>query len=107
MLAVECDERELRQVELMDLKEELLPQAWISRRLLLLIERIQGRVAVEIKVASHALGRDLVARQYRGIVGVIAKVIRKLSNIISARHGPSRRRSLPPSQEGAGEGQGL
>src|ERR1051326_7910152 len=97
MLAVECDERELRQVELMDLKEELLPQAWIGRRLLLLIERIQGRVAVEIKVALHALGWDLVARQYSGIVGVVAKVIGKLSNIISARHRSCGRRSLSPS----------
>ena len=59
MLAEERDERELRQVDLMDLKEELLSQAWVRCRLLLLIESIQGRVAVEGKVPS--VGRDLVA----------------------------------------------
>ena len=43
--AVEYDERELRQVDLMDLHEDLLPRAWIRRRLFLVVEGIQRLVA--------------------------------------------------------------
>src|SRR5438876_5586685 len=50
--AVEYDERELRQVDLMDLHEDLLPRAWIRRRLFLVVEGIQRLVAVEGNVAS-------------------------------------------------------
>ncbi len=54
--AVEHDERELRQVDLMDQLEEHLPRAWIRRRLFLLVEGIQGRVAVEVNVEVHWAG---------------------------------------------------
>jgi hypothetical protein len=109
MPAEERDERELRQVDLMDLKEELLSQAWVRCRLLLFIESIQGWVAVEGKVASTKVigGRwDLVTREQTRIVGVVAKAGLKFSNIISARHRSRGRRSLPLSQEGAEEGEG-
>ena len=77
----------------MDLKEELLPHAWIRRRLLLFIKSIQGCVAVEVKIES--LGRKLIARQYRGIVGVIVKAVLKLGDVKPARHSSCGRRSLP------------
>src|SRR5438105_9070077 len=57
--AVEYDERELRQVDLMDLHEDLLPRAWIRSRLFLVVEGIQRLVAVEVNV--EASGRELVA----------------------------------------------
>src|SRR5437764_15221372 len=72
--AVEYDERELRQVDLMDLHEDLLPRAWIRCRQFLLVKGIQGRVAVEVNVRSTSLRRDLVTQEHPGIVGVIAKV---------------------------------
>ena len=56
----------------MDLLEDLLPHAGIRCRLFLCVEGIQGRVAVEVNVVS--IGRDLVACQQDGIVGVVAKV---------------------------------
>src|SRR5437016_3113127 len=43
--AVERDERVLRQVELVDLCEELLPLARIRCRQFLCVETIQGRIA--------------------------------------------------------------
>src|SRR2546423_15038226 len=62
---VEHDEGEARQVDLMDLIEDLLPDARIHCRHFLLVEGSQVMVAVEGKVLS--LGRDLVARKHRGI----------------------------------------
>jgi len=59
--AEEHDERELRQVNLMDQLEEHLPRAWIRRRLFLLVEGIQRMVAVEVPVGASAIRRDLVA----------------------------------------------
>ena len=56
--AVEYDERELLQVDLMDLHEDLLPRAWIRRRLFLLVEGIQRMVAVEVPVGAS--GREQV-----------------------------------------------
>src|SRR6266516_2147648 len=76
--AVECDERQLRQVDLMELNEDSLPHARIPCRQFLLVEGIQRRVAVEVSVASTAFGWDLVAREQGGIVGVIAKALRPL-----------------------------
>ncbi len=43
----------------MDLHEDLLPRAWIRRRLFLVVEGIQRLVAVEGQVLSS--GRELVA----------------------------------------------
>src|SRR6266705_3104433 len=60
--AEEHDERQLSQVDLMDLIEELLPQSRIRCRQFLLVEGIQGRVAVEVNVGGSR-GRDLVARE--------------------------------------------
>ena len=54
--AVEHDEGEVRQVDLMDLREDLLPRAWIQCRQFLLVEGIQRVIAVEIKIASE-IGR--------------------------------------------------
>src|SRR5438067_6475110 len=65
--AVEYDERELRQVDLMDLHEDLLPRAWIRCRQFLLVKGIQGRVAVEVNVRSTSLRRDLVTQEHPGI----------------------------------------
>jgi len=44
--AEEHDEGQLRRVDIMDLKEDLLPQPWVHYRQFLLVEAIQGRVAV-------------------------------------------------------------
>src|SRR6266581_6910380 len=82
--AVERDEGELRQVDGMDLTEDLLPRARIRCRQFLCVEGIQGRVAVEGNVLS--LGRDLVAREQDGIVGVIAIAPRPLGDVIPARY---------------------
>ncbi len=83
--AVERDEGELRQVDLMDPMEELLPHAWIHCRLFLRVEGIQGRIAVEVQVGSHAFRWNLVAREHEGIVGVIAQAGRILCDVIPAR----------------------
>src|SRR5258708_1606873 len=82
--AVERDERELRQVDRMDLTEDLLPRARTRCRQFLCVEGIQGRVAVEGKVLS--IRRDLVARDQDGIVGIIAKAPRPLGDVIPARY---------------------
>src|SRR6266704_2863275 len=103
MLAEERDERVLCQVELMDLGEELLALSWIRRCLLLLIESIQGRVAGEVEVAT--IGRKLIAREHGGIIGVVAKAVRKLSNIVPTSDSSRRWRGLPPRQEGGKEGE--
>src|SRR6516164_4545224 len=87
--AVEHDEREVRQVDLMNLLEDLLPHAWIRCRQFLLVEGIQVRVAVEGNVIS--MRWDLVARKQRGIVGVVAKAVQELGDIIPARYGPCGR----------------
>ncbi len=50
---VKRDERQLSQVELMDLTEELLPCADIHRRPFLCVELIQCTVAVKRPVESH------------------------------------------------------
>jgi hypothetical protein len=57
--AIEGDERQLLQVDLMDLTEDLLPLAHIRCRQFLCVKSIQGVVAVEFPVVS--VGRDLVA----------------------------------------------
>src|SRR6266566_3502819 len=80
--AIEYDERELRQVDLMDLHEDLLTRARIRCRQFLCVKGIQGRIAVEGQVLS--IGRDLVAREQDGIVGVIAKAKRPLADVIPA-----------------------
>ncbi len=100
-IAVEHNERDLCQVDEMDLIEDLLPHARIHCCLFLPVQRIQVMVAVESKVAS--IGRELVARQQRGIVGVIAKVVIHLGDVIPARNGSSGWRCLPPVQERAKE----
>src|SRR5215472_3963607 len=58
---VERDERNIRQVDLMNLLEDLLPQPMIRCFPFLLVEGIQGMVAVEVNVVS--VGVKLVARQ--------------------------------------------
>src|SRR5438045_268088 len=84
-LAVERDERELCQVDLVELIEDLLPLARIRCRQFLPVEGIQGSVAVEVIVTSFGWGR-LVAREQIGIIGVIAKGVLKLGDIIPACH---------------------
>ena len=90
----EYDERELSQVDLMDAPEELLPHTWICCRKFLLVEGIQFRIAVEVNIVL-SFGRDLIARQHVGIVGVITIAVRKLGDVISARYGSRGRRCLP------------
>ena len=92
--AVEDDEREVRQVDLMDLHENLLPQARIQCRQFLLVEGIQRMVTVEVDVKS--LGRELVAREQGRIVGVIVESVTNLSDVVPACHGPCGRGCLPP-----------
>src|SRR6266487_2238126 len=99
--AVKHDKGELCQVDLMDLLEDLLPHARVRCRLLLFKEGIQSRIAVECKVAS--IGRELVAREYGGIVGVISRARSELGDVIPAGHGSRGRRCLSPRQEGAKE----
>ena len=48
-------------------------------------------------------GRDLVAREQGGIVGVIAKGPRPLGDVIPARDGSRGWGRLPPRQEGTKE----
>ncbi len=88
--AVEHNEREIIQVDLMDLMEDILPCALIHCRQFLLIEGIQGMIALEVHVAS-ALGWDLVACKLDRIVGVIGIRYSKLGDIVPPRH-PSRGR---------------
>ena len=78
----------------MDLLEDLLPHAWIRRRLFLLVEGIQCGIAVEVNVGSNALRWNLVAGEQEGIVGVIAKDVLKLGDVIPARNGSCGRRRL-------------
>ena len=59
--AVEHNERESCQVDLMDPMEDILPCALIHCRQFLLVQSIQGMIAVEVNIASSALGWDLVA----------------------------------------------
>src|SRR5437764_15393896 len=75
--AIEHNERQCRQVNLVNLMEEWLAHPGIHRRLFLPVEGVQRSVAIEREVLS--IGGDLVARQYGGIVWVIAKVIIPLS----------------------------
>jgi len=83
--AVEHNERELLQVDLMDLTEDSLPLSWIDSCLFLFIKSIQSMVAVSAKVATHR--RQLVACQNPGIVGIIEKVISPLADIKPTRNG--------------------
>ena len=57
---VQGDEGELRQVDLVDLVEDLLPRVGIGRGLLLQVQLIQLVVAVEVNVEARR--RELVAR---------------------------------------------
>ena len=92
--AEEHDKGELRQVDLMDLLEDLLPHPWICRGLFLGKQLVQGRIAVEVNVESG--GRELVARPQGGIVGVVGRVrgILKLGDVIPARYSSRGRRCL-------------
>ena len=58
--AVEHNERELRQVDLVDLMEDQLPFSRICCHPFLCVESIQGRVAVEAQVATSSVRWDLV-----------------------------------------------
>src|SRR5690348_14723155 len=81
----------------MNLTKDLLAKPWIGCRHFLLIEGIQGRVAVESHVES--IGRNLVAGEQGGIVGVIIPIFLKLGNVIPARYCTCGRRGLPRGQE--------
>ena len=85
----------------MDQLEELLTRAQIRCRLFLPIESVQGKITVEANVLP--LWGELVARQQRGIVGVITIVDQKLGDVISARNSSCHRRRLPAKQEGVKE----
>src|SRR5438034_8912250 len=61
--AVGCDERQLRQVHLMELLEDNLPHACVPCRRSVLEEGIQGSIAVQLIVWScgwHVVARDLL-----------------------------------------------
>ena len=80
--AVERGEREVRQIDLVDLVEDLLTHSWISCGLLLREEFVQRRVAVEGKIGSS--GRELGASKQRRVIGVVGPRILKLEEIIPA-----------------------
>src|SRR2546425_990988 len=100
---VEHDERKFRQVDTMNLHEDLLPLSRIRYFLLLSVEGIQCMVAVEVNIES--IGRELIARQYPGIIGIIGRARGgfKLGDVISARHGSRGRGGLSLRQEGIKE----
>src|SRR5207302_4376899 len=86
---VEHNEGELRQVDLMDLLEDLLPHTRICRGLFLSKELVKGRVAIEVKVESIKVIScrwKLVAGKQAGIIRVVGKKLRKLSDVIPARY---------------------
>ena len=58
---VQRDEREVSQVDLVDLIKDLLPRSWIGRSLFLREQGIQLMVAVEVDV--EASRRELVATE--------------------------------------------
>ncbi len=90
---VQRDEREVGQVDLVDLVEDLLPRSGIGRRLLLQEQLIQLVVAVEVNVEASRW--KLVATEQRRVIGIIGKRIFELGDIIGAR--------LATGQEGAKE----
>ena len=75
--------------------EDILPLARIWCHQLLLVEGIQGTVAVEVNVVS--IGRKLVAREQRGIVGVIDPANTKFCDVKPARHSSGPLAGSPPS----------
>ena len=75
---VERDERKIRQVDVMNLTEDLLPHARICRGLFLSKELVQGGVAVEVKVESIKVIScrwKLVAGKQAGIIRVVGKKV--------------------------------
>ena len=103
---VEHNEGELRQVDLMDLLEDLLPHARICRGLFLSKELVQGGVAVEVKVESIKVIScrwKLVAGKQAGIIRVVGKKVRKLGDVIPARYSSRGWRCLSLWQQGTKE----
>jgi hypothetical protein len=82
--AVEHDEREICQIDLLDLREDTLTRVYIHCCQLLLVQGVEGWVAVEVNVGSRTLGRNLVAREQLEIVGVIKPAFPKLRNVLPA-----------------------
>ena len=83
---VEHNEGELRQVDLMDLLEDLLPHARICRGLFLSKKLVQGGVAVEVKVESIKVIScrwKLVAGKQAGIIRVVGKKVRSYPPSVS------------------------
>src|SRR2546421_9199504 len=77
---VERDEGEVGQVNLMNLVEYLLALIGVSSGLLSDIQLVQIRIAIEQDV--EAVGRDLVGGRDRSIIGIIAKRLLKLGDVI-------------------------
>jgi len=83
--AEERDERKVRQVDVMDLLEELLPHSRIRCRQFLPVEGIQGMVAVQgIGCCSR---RDLAAPEQERIIRIIEVIVLPLGDVEPARHG--------------------
>src|SRR5579875_2070268 len=102
--AIERDEGELRQVDLVFLVEDVLALSRVSRGLLLQEQLIQAWVAVEGDVET--VGRNLVAGKQARIVGVIGQRILELCDVIATRNRAGRRGSVAASEEGTEEGAG-
>ncbi len=103
---VEHDEGVLRQVDAVDLLEELLAHAGICRGLFLGKQLVQGRVAVEVKIeCSKVIGRrwELVAGEQAGVIRVVGKIVLKFGDVIPARQGSRWRGGLAVGQEGIKE----
>ena len=82
---VEHNEGELRQVDLVDLLENLLPHSRIGRGLFLDKEFVQSPVAVEVDILAGR--RKLVAGEAAGVIRVVRPTVRKLRDVVSASHG--------------------
>ncbi len=92
LFPVEHDEGELRQVNLVNLPENLLPHARIRRRLFLSKQIVQGTITVEVDIEA---GREnLVAGEQVGVIRVVVQAVLKLGNVIPVRHRSRRRGGL-------------
>lgn len=67
--AVERSHREVRQVDLVDLIEDLLTHGRVGCGLLLREQLVQSRIAVEHKIGPGR--RELVAGKQRRVIGIV------------------------------------
>src|SRR6266566_1597394 len=81
--AIQCDEWEVRQVNLMNLIEDILARNWINCLLFLRIEGIQRFVTVEVNVET--IRRFLIAGEHQRVISVVVERVLELCNVICTR----------------------